>query len=73
VEEVKIREAGEGDVGALAGLTTELGYPTSVEEMGRRLAGVSADPSYATLVPERDGRSGWPRSTSSASTKRTER
>jgi len=34
---------------------TELGYPTSAEEMGRRLAGISADPSYVTLVAEREG------------------
>jgi GNAT superfamily N-acetyltransferase len=56
VGEVKIREATERDVEALAGLMTELGYPTTVEEMGRRLAGISADPSYLTLVAERDGR-----------------
>jgi L-amino acid N-acyltransferase YncA len=31
---------------------TELGYPTSVEEMNRHLKGISADPSYCTLVAE---------------------
>ena len=33
----------------------ELGYPSTVEEMGRRLARIYADPSYATLAAERDG------------------
>ena len=54
--EVKIREAAEGGVGALAALLTELDYPTSAEEMGRRLTGISADPSYVTLVAEKEGR-----------------
>jgi hypothetical protein len=53
--EVKIRDATERDVEALANLMTELGYPSTVEEMGRRLARIYADPSYATLVVERDG------------------
>jgi GNAT superfamily N-acetyltransferase len=35
---------------------TELGYPSKVEEMSRRFEGISADPSYGTLVAERDGR-----------------
>jgi GNAT superfamily N-acetyltransferase len=56
VGEVKIREATEGDVEALANLMTELGYPSKVEEMSRRFEGISADPSYGTLVAERDGR-----------------
>jgi GNAT superfamily N-acetyltransferase len=56
VGEVKIREATEGDVEALANLMTELGYPSKVEEMSRGFEGISADPSYGTLVAERDGR-----------------
>jgi len=56
MREIKIRGAREGDIEALAGLMTELGYPTSVEEMGRRLEEISADPSYRTLVAEQDGR-----------------
>jgi len=55
MNEVKIREAEGGDTGALATLMTELGYPSTVEEMGRRLAGISSDPSYVTLLAERDG------------------
>ena len=54
--EVEIREAGRGDVEALAFLVTELGYPTSTEQMDRRFEAVSVDPSYVTLVAERDGR-----------------
>ncbi len=56
VGEVKIREATEGDVEALANLMTELGYPSTAEEMGRRFEQISADPSYGTLVAERGGR-----------------
>ncbi len=50
-----VREAEERDLGVLAELMTELGYPTSVEEMNRRLEEISADPSYCTLVAETDG------------------
>jgi GNAT superfamily N-acetyltransferase len=53
---VNVREAAERDLGGLAELMTELGYPTSVEEMNRRLEEISADPSYCTLVAEEDGR-----------------
>jgi hypothetical protein len=55
MREIKIRDAGEGDIEALADLMTELGYPTAVEEMGRRFEEISADPSYRTLLAERDG------------------
>ena len=51
--EVKIREAAEGDVGALAALMTELDYLTSAEEMGRRLTGILANPWYFTLVADK--------------------
>ncbi len=48
--EVRIRVAGKEDVGALASLMTELGYPSSVEDMGRRFEGISSDPSYETFI-----------------------
>lgn len=51
-----VREAGKEDIEALADLMTELGYPTSTQEMGRRFAEISADPSYDTLVAEQDGK-----------------
>lgn len=50
--EVRIRVAGKEDAGALASLITELGYPSSVEDMRRRFGGISADPSYETFVAE---------------------
>jgi GNAT superfamily N-acetyltransferase len=56
MREIKIRASGEGDIEALAGLMTELGYPTSAGEMSRRLEEISADPSYDTLIAEQDGR-----------------
>jgi hypothetical protein len=50
MDELRIRIARAEDVGVLAALMTDLGYPSSVEDMGRRFEGISADPSYATLV-----------------------
>ena len=55
MDELRIRAAGKEDVGVLAALVTDLGYPSSVEDMGRRFDGISADPSYATLVAESEG------------------
>ena len=52
---VVVREAEKRDLGVLAKLMSELGYPTSFEEMNRRLEEISADPSYGTLVAETDG------------------
>jgi hypothetical protein len=42
---VIIREAPEKDLGILANLMTELGYPTSTEDMARRFEEISSDPS----------------------------
>ncbi len=50
VDELIIRNARSADVEALASLMTELGYPTSSEDMYRRFEAISADPSYATLT-----------------------
>ena len=50
-----IRSAQSADVEALANLMTELGYPTSSGQMRRRFEAISADPSYCTLVDEREG------------------
>ncbi len=51
-----VREASREDVGDLARLMTELGYPSSIEDMSLRLEKISADSSYCALVAERDGR-----------------
>ncbi len=56
MNDFKIRAVAKGDIEALAVLMTEVGYPTSVDEMGRRLEEISADPSYDTLIAEQDGR-----------------
>jgi GNAT superfamily N-acetyltransferase len=50
-----IREAGAGDVEALAGLMSELGYPSSPESMRERFARISEHPAYHTLVAEDAG------------------
>jgi GNAT superfamily N-acetyltransferase len=55
MDELRIRTARAEDIGVLAALMTDLGYPSSVEDMGRRFEGIAADPSYATLVAEREG------------------
>ena len=56
MDDLIVRGAQSEDVDALANLMTELGYPTSSEQMRRRFEGISADPSYATLVAEREGK-----------------
>jgi GNAT superfamily N-acetyltransferase len=55
VDDMIIRSAQSEDVEALANLMTELGYPTSSEDMHRRFEAIRTDPSYATLVAERGG------------------
>ena len=51
-----VREAGRDDFENLAHLVTELGYPSSTEDMGRRFEEISADTSYATLGAEGEGK-----------------
>jgi GNAT superfamily N-acetyltransferase len=55
VDDLIIRSAQSAGVEALANLMTELGYPTSSEQMRRGFEAISDDPSYATLVAEREG------------------
>ena len=55
VDDLIVRSAQSEDVEALADLMTDLGYPTSSEDMYRRFEAISADPSYATLVAARGG------------------
>jgi len=45
-----IRVAAKADVPALAALITELGYPTTPDEMAVRFEGISALPEYRTYV-----------------------
>jgi aminoglycoside 6'-N-acetyltransferase I len=47
---VLVQHASLADADALAGLVTELGYPTSHEEMRARLAQMLPRPDYSTLV-----------------------
>ena len=56
MDELIVRSAQSEDVEALANLMTDLGCPTSSEDMYRRFEAISADPSYATLVAERGGK-----------------
>ena len=53
--EVKIRPAEKDDAPSLAGLMTELGYPTTPEEMARRLDSILRHPDYHTLLAEVPG------------------
>ena len=52
MDELRIRAARTEDVAALANLVTELGYPSSVEDMRLRFESISSDPSYETFVVE---------------------
>ena len=56
MDDLIVRSAQSEDVEALANLMTDLGYPTSSEDMYRRFEAISADPSYTTLVAERGGK-----------------
>jgi GNAT superfamily N-acetyltransferase len=49
---VSIRDAEQADAGPIAGLMSQLGYPTLEAEMVERLARVGADSNYRTLVAE---------------------
>ena len=55
MDDIITRSAQSEDVEALANLITELGYPTSSDDMDRRFQAISADSSYATLVAARGG------------------
>lgn len=54
--EVVVQAAEEKDTEALADLVTELGYPSSKEDMDLRLRKILPDTSYITLIAERDGK-----------------
>jgi GNAT superfamily N-acetyltransferase len=49
---VTIREAVEEDTPSIATLVTELGYPSTVAEMRRRLVTIGNDANYRTFVAE---------------------
>ncbi|MBA2174855.1 GNAT family N-acetyltransferase [Halobacillus locisalis] len=51
-----IRTAREKDIGELANLMGELGYPTTTSEMEQRFEKISSNPSYNTQVAEKDGK-----------------
>ncbi|MDB5144798.1 MAG: family N-acetyltransferase [Mucilaginibacter sp.] len=48
--QVLIRDANEGDIGALTVLMNELGYSTSFSEMENRFKNITVHPDYKTLV-----------------------
>ena len=52
MNEPTIRTADLNDSQALAKLITQLGYPTSQDEMSDRLAAIFSDPDYMTFVAE---------------------
>jgi GNAT superfamily N-acetyltransferase len=60
VEFMTIRRATPADVPQLADLTTQLGYPSSPEEVEARLRDLASRPEDAVLVAEEDGEAvGW--------------
>ena len=54
-----IRDAKKSDAATLAALAGELGYPTTSDEMERRLEALLSDPQHRIFVAERDGLQGW--------------
>lgn len=60
MSQVDIRSATPGDVDPLAELSTQLGYPSSVEQTAGRLAPILASDDHLVLVAESvDGVVGW--------------
>lgn len=58
--EILIREARRDDAAAIAGLSTQLGYPTTPEQSAERLRRVESDPDHLALVAQRGGQVvGW--------------
>lgn len=55
MSQVTIRSATLADSPAIAGLMTQLGYPTSPDEMKERLLGILPHPDYETFVAESAG------------------
>lgn len=51
----RIREARLEDAAALAGLATQLGYPSTPEELAARLKRILGQPDQCVLVAETDG------------------
>ena len=52
MSEIKIRSVRLDDSSSVACLMSQLGYPTSADEMKHRLEGILSDPNYLTLVAE---------------------
>lgn len=48
--EITIRDADSGDLEALTGLMTDLGYPATLPEFTIRFENISAHPDYRTIV-----------------------
>jgi predicted N-acetyltransferase YhbS len=55
MNDIAIRAYTDRDLIALAALTTELGYPTSTEEMSQRMARIKPRDDFATFVAEAAG------------------
>lgn len=51
-DELIIRDTTFADVEAIANLITQLGYPTTTEDMRARLGHISSHPDYRTIVAE---------------------
>ncbi len=49
---ITIRDATTADASSIAGLMSELGYPTAESEMRERLAAIEVDASYRTFVAQ---------------------
>jgi GNAT superfamily N-acetyltransferase len=56
MSDILIRPYADGDLGALAELVTALGYPSTPEQLAKRMQTIETRPEHATFVVERDGR-----------------
>jgi GNAT superfamily N-acetyltransferase len=57
---MRLRLATPLDAESITDLTTQLGYPSSFDEIARRLAAILSDPHHAIFIAEVDGMTvGW--------------
>ena len=54
--DISIRPFAEGDLAAVAALVSELGYPTTPDQMQARIESIARHPDHATFVAVADGR-----------------
>jgi GNAT superfamily N-acetyltransferase len=56
MDDILIRPYADGDLVTLAELVTALGYPSTREQLAKRISRIEAQSDHATFIAEQDGR-----------------